>query len=360
MTDKNVSERRKTGGAEGGFFFEILEALSSAFLPRTKDIVWARFGLAGKRPKTLEAIGGEYGITREHVRQIIVSAVSSVRGKRDDERFASVTERINSTIDGRNGIVSADDLFAVLASDSKQEAGALSFFLQCMRSVKEMKETAKRKRAYANDSFHEGEWKRINKIAEEVLASAGRTLKEREFFQLAETAGVAVDQKHFFHALSVSACLKKNPFGYWGFADSQEISPRGTREKARLVLKMNGQPMHFKEIAEKIDEVGLQKRGRKTHPQTVHNELIKDKHFVLVGRGLYALSDWGYKKGTVRQVITDILREAKEPMTRDDIIEAVAKVRTVKRSTVVINLNTFFEKVDKDRYTVKGKDSVPV
>ncbi len=334
---------------------EALLGFSSGFLPRTKDIVWARFGLSGKRPKTLEAIGKEYGITRERVRQIVVSAVSSVRGKRDDERFAKIADRIRQTIDERGGIVSVDDLFSILARDSREEAGALSFFLHCLRSVRETKETEKRVRAYVTDAFHEGEWKRVHRIAEEVLSVSGRVMKEGEFFRAAEAAGVAVEQKRFFDALSVSARIRKNPFGYWGFSNSDEISPRGTREKARLVLKMNGKPMHFKAIAAAIDEAGLQKWGRTTHPQTVHNELIKDRHFVLVGRGLYALVDWGYEKGTVRQVISGILGKAKGPMTRDEIIDAVLAVRTVKRSTIVINLNSFFEKMGKGRYTVKVK-----
>jgi len=111
--------------------------------------------------------------------------------------------------------------------------------------------------------------------------------------------------------------------------------------------------MHFREIAESIDRYGLQKRGKITHPQTVHNELIKDNRFVLVGRGTYALVEWGYKKGTVREVVKDILREHKKPMTREEIVAEVFKVRNVKESTIIINLNAFFERVSKDRYDLK-------
>ena len=354
-TTVHTSPKKAASKTADVSFIHILSEFSEAFLPRTKDIVWARFGLSGKRPKTLEAIGNEYGITRERVRQIVASALSSVRQKRSDERFKSVSEKIESALNGRGGIVAVEDLFDILAGPSKQEAGALSFFLQCLRSVNEIRETADRKQVYVTDTFHEGEWKRVQRIAGEVLSESGRIMREKEFYAAAEKAGVAVDRRRFFDYLSVSSRIRANPFGYWGFADSDEISPRGTREKARLVLKMNGKPMHFREIAAKIDEVGLQKRGRKTHPQTVHNELIKDKHFVLVGRGLYALSDWGYKRGTVRQVITGILEDHGGPMNRDEIIEAVSRARTVKRSTIVINLNTFFEKVDKNRYTVKAK-----
>jgi len=352
MQQKNVTTSAGTTGIEEPFF-EAIQELSSTFMPRTKDIVWSRFGLSGKKPKTLEAIGKEYGITRERVRQIVMSAISSVRARRDEERFLSVADRVESAVNGRGGIVSVDDLYDILASGSKREAGALSFFLQCLRSVKVMKETADRRNAFVTERFSEAEWIGIHEAAKSVLSDSGHIMKERELYRAAERNGVPVGRKPFFDALSVSARIRKNPFEYWGFADSDDISPRGTREKARLVLKMNGKPMHFKAIAAAIDEAGLQKRGRKTHPQTVHNELIKDRHFVLVGRGLYALSDWGYEKGTVRQVIARILREAERPLSRDEVIDAVSRVRTVKRSTIVINLNTFFEKVGKGRYTVK-------
>lgn len=334
--------------------FDALKTFSATFLPRTKEIVWARFGLSGKRQKTLEAIGHEYGITRERVRQILGTAFSAVRQKRDEERFVGISDRIVSVIEEHGGIMTVPALYAEITGGSKKESGALSFFLQGFRSaVKELKETSRRERAYATASFSEGDWRELHSTAEKVLSEAGRVLGEREFYASAKKAGVVVGERRFFDLLSVSSRIMRNPFGYWGFADSDEISPRGTREKARLVLTMNGSPMHFKEIAERIDEAGLQKKGRTTHPQTVHNELIKDSHFVLVGRGLYALSDWGYKKGTVRQVIADVLREHGGSMSRDEIVSAVSKARKVKRSTIVINLNSFFEKVGKDGYTVK-------
>ncbi|HAV11549.1 MAG TPA: hypothetical protein DCX32_03320 [Candidatus Moranbacteria bacterium] len=109
--------------------------------------------------------------------------------------------------------------------------------------------------------------------------------------------------------------------------------------------------MHFKDIAEEIDKSGLNKK--KTHPQTVHNELIKDKKFVLVGRGIYALAEWGYEKGTVKDVLEDILKKYPAAMTREEIIKEVLKVRQVKKSTVIINLNNYFKKTKEGKYTSK-------
>ncbi len=339
--------------ADETMFYGRLKMFSEAFLPRTNDIVRARFGLSGSKPKTLEEIGKTYGITRERVRQILAGAFASVKQRREDPAFVWISERIESAVRDRSGIVSVEELFAVLAADSKTEAGSLSFFLECVKSVKEERETKNRVRAFAVTGFDFDAWEAVHTAALEIAQSVENALTEDAFYSKAKKKGITVNRGTFFGYLSVSSRIRRNPFGRWGLSDSNEISPRGTREKAYLVLKMNGSPMHFKEIAKRIDESGLQKRGRATHPQTVHNELIKDKKFVLVGRGLYALSEWGFEKGTVREVIDSVLRKGNAPMTRDEIIEEVLRVRKVKRSTIVINLNAFFGKVGKDRYTVK-------
>ena len=116
-----------------------------------------------------------------------------------------------------------------------------------------------------------------------------------------------------------------------------EISPKGTREKVYVILKETKKPLHFTEIAELIDTYKL--GARKAHPQTVHNELIKDDRFVLIGRGIYALAEWGYCEGTIKEVLKDILAKSKTPLKREDILSEVLKLRKVKKSTVLINLN---------------------
>jgi hypothetical protein len=103
--------------------------------------------------------------------------------------------------------------------------------------------------------------------------------------------------------LSMSKHICKNPLGEWGKATSPNIHTRGVKDYAYLVMRRHGSPMHFREVAAGINKTF----GKKTHIATCHNELIKDDRFVLVGRGVYALKEWGYKTGVVRDVIADIL-----------------------------------------------------
>ena len=199
-------------------------------------------------------------------------------------------------------------------------------------------------------------WGDVKNGTKEILSGMKKTVSSDELYKLfTEKYGKQIAYDHYLNLLAVAKDIKQNVFGHWGLATWSDIKPRGTREKAYLVLKTNGQPLHFREIAKLIDEHGLHHKKRSSHPQTVHNELIKDKRFVLVGRGIYALSEWGYQKGTVKEVIEDILKKAKEPLTREEILQGVLKVRQVKKSTIVINLNTFFDRVTKNTYSLKKK-----
>jgi thioredoxin reductase len=99
--------------------------------------------------------------------------------------------------------------------------------------------------------------------------------------------------------------------------------------------------MHFREVADAISKVF----NKKIHYATCHNELIKDSRFVLVGRGMYALTEWGYKAGIAREVITDILKK-EGPLAKEEIIKRVNKERYFKKNTILVNLlnSKYFKK----------------
>ena len=147
----------------------------------------------------------------------------------------------------------------------------------------------------------------------------------------------------------MSKNVAKNPFGEWGKASSPNVRTRGVKDYAFLVMRSHGSPMHFKEVADSISKTF----NKKIHYATCHNELIKDARFVLVGRGMYALSEWGYKAGTAREVIADILKR-EGPLGKEDIIAKVNKERYFKNNTILVNLvNTkYFKKTKSGLYTV--------
>lgn len=333
-------------------FSTTLQALLERLPVRSRSIVEARFGIGSDTPKTLEEIGKSYQITRERVRQVIGSALGFLSQEQSHPSIGQVVDSIERALTEHFGVMKSEDLLEKLSFQSKKERGALLAFLEALAIVKEEKATKDFERLYRLKDFSLTRLKKVITNAKALLEEAGDALEAKDLYARFKKVHSEVSEEELFSLLAVSKEIKQNVFGKWGLAGWSDIKPRGTREKAYLVLKTAAKPLHFREIADLIDSYGLQKK-KKSHPQTVHNELIKDKRFVLVGRGIYALSDWGYKRGTVKEVITDILRAAEKPLSREEVLAQVLEIRQVKKSTVIINLNTFFARIGKNAYTVK-------
>jgi hypothetical protein len=130
--------------------------------------------------------------------------------------------------------------------------------------------------------------------------------------------------------------IKKNLFEEWGLSSWGSVSPKRINDKIYLVLKQANQPLHFTEIAKRINEAKFD--DKVAYPATTHNELILDPKYVLVGRGIYALKEWGYYPGTVSDVITEMLKKSGKPLSRKQITDEVLRQRQVKSSTIYLAL----------------------
>lgn len=172
--------------------------------------------------------------------------------------------------------------------------------------------------------------------------------------EIKKTIGEDVTDAYIHAALAASKNIAKTAFGDWGLIGWAETSPRGVGDKAFAVLRRNNAPAHFRDITTMINAANFD--HKKANPQTVHNELIKDGRFVLVGRGLYGLKEWGYVAGTVADVLESILKKSTRPMKKQELVEEVLKQRMVKKNTILLSLqNTArFERTDKDLYTLRA------
>lgn len=335
-----------------------LASLLKRFPARSQAIFGLRFGLDDGEEKTLEAIGEQYGITRERVRQVVDVQLKKMRGELAQHTAHPAVLRIQAVLAEQHGIMTVAALKEKIAAKDLREGQALLALLSILPGCELRKETADEYPLVVMKNFDTKRRQQVVETALKVLKQENDVLEFSRLYALVQEAlgsELSIDATELEAYLAPSKQIEANAFGRYGLSEWESVRPRGTRERAHLILKVFKKPLHFREIARLIDEHGLYKPGKKTHPQTVHNELIKDKRFVLVGRGTYALSDWGYTKGTVRQVLTNIMKEHAEPMTREELLKAVLKVRQVKKSTVIINLNTFFTKVGKNIYSLGDK-----
>lgn len=319
---------------------------------REREIISRRFGISGQK-ETLEQIGELLSITRERVRQLEKAILVRLRIGADEEQIPELgaAEKLiirNLTELGRVARTSdlADRIYGHKATPV--ERAKLTFIGSISKSLTALDE---------NDLYYPaigiaeyGDAKTIHAKADEIVA----VIKDHGEPMTIEQLDNALNYEHPDHIKAIASISKllASLNGLWGLAKWPTVNPRNIRDKIFVVLEAHKEPMHFSEIAKAISESNF--RRKNVTVQAIHNELIKDSRFVLIGRGIYALSSWGYAKGTVADIITDILKKAGEPLTREEIVKRVLHARKVKETTVLLNLQNkqLFTKVDKDSYTL--------
>lgn len=332
-----------------------VKRLLSVLPERAKDVIIKRYGLGASTTKmTLDAIGKIYGITRERVRQIENYAIQNIR-KSDAYKSEKATfDELENLIHSLGGIVVEEDFLGSVSKDISLQ-NCVNFILVIGDSFKKRKEDEHFKhRLHVNETVARQVEESLKKLYssltnEDLLPEA--EMISKFISHLGEISEKYKNQEVMKRWLSISKAIGKNAIGEWGVSHSPNVKTKGMRDYAFLVIRKHGSPIHFREVAKQITQVFK----KKAHVATTHNELIKDPRFVLVGRGLYALKEWGYMSGVVRDVIKKII-EKNGPLTKEEIIAKVLKERYVKDNTIMVNLqNQKHFKKDKDnKYSIVG------
>ncbi len=331
---------------------QVVKNLLKSLHERPREVLIKRYGLGKESKKmTLEAIGQIYGITRERVRQIENYAITNIQKSKEYEVEQPAFAELEKLLKEMGGIIAEEDLLDTVSKDGSVQ-NHIYFLLVLGRVFKWQKEDEHFKHRWHVDEAY-------SKKVEEALRKLYRNLKDDDL--IPESEMIENFLKHLEEVndtyrkdeilkrwLSISKKVGKNQLGEWGVADSSNINAKGMRDYAFLVIRKHGSPIHFREVAKNIEKMF----SKKAHVATTHNELIKDPRFVLVGRGLYALAEWGYISGVVKDVIKNII-DKNGPLTKKEIIDKVLKERYVKENTILVNLQNpkFFKKDKEGKYS---------
>lgn len=376
---------------------EIIGNLFNALNERERNIIKKRFGLDGDEKATLEEIGATHGLTRERIRQIEASGIKNILSLSDlNTHVGGLRRIISQLLEEHGGVMEREYLlnniihFSVGSArnnDKEKQIHKNNIDFIISKILKdefdevtkhqEIKESIKLKFL---DLTHVSELvKELSTKVEDLkqvlslfeLIDLTKSLESFKKYQDKLAAPNNLDIRHMFNAehlgdrgeeinehkaiysiLEAADNIEKNKFGFWGMKHWPEVNPKTINEKIYLVLKHNKEPMHFTDIAERINNVAFD--TKKAHPATVHNELILDKKYVLVGRGIYSLKEWGYEHGTVADIVANIL-ETKGELTQDEIIEQTLGQRLVKKSTIILALanRDRFDKQADEKYSNK-------
>ena len=332
---------------------QVTKRITSHLGDRSSDVIMNRFGLtADTRRKTLEEIGKKYNITRERVRQVEETAINLIKKSEAYKKEQTIFDELKQLIHSLGSVVGELELLSHISTD-KSVQNHIHFYLTLGESFKKHREDEHFYTRWSVDDemaekVHDSLRKLYASLDDEELVLETEMIK-KFFDQMKDVAEQYKNDEIAKRWLAISKTISENPLGEWGKASSPNVHTRGVKDYAYLVMRRHGSPMHFKEVADAISKTF----SRKTHYATCHNELIKDSRFVLVGRGLYALAEWGYKTGIARDVIKDILKR-EGPLSKEEVIEKVMKERYFKKNTILVNLVNpkYFKKNKSGLYTV--------
>lgn len=326
---------------------EIFQILPS----RSQDVLRRRFQLDYPHRETLDTIGRDLSVTRERVRQIEETSLAKLR-EAQTPQAKEIRKAFRQYLNEHGGLRREEYVLEDLAS---KEADRLyvRFFLVL---EPDFFDTKADELVYPFWATEEKNIELAHKIVEQLVKEIEKrhqSLSEEEIVKIYPAEETVIRS-----CLEVARQIERGIDGGYGLADWPEVCPQRLKDKAYLVLKETKQPLHFMKVAELINEFNPRwerigcRRPRQALAQTVHNELIRDPRFVLVGRGLYALREWGYQPGTVKDLIVKVLKEAGQPLTREEIVDRVLGQRFVKETTILLNLSSRdeFRRLDDKTY----------
>mgnify|MGYP001590683766 CR=1 FL=1 len=309
---------------------KLITAALANLAPRQKEVVRMRFGLKSA-PMTLAAIGDQYDITRERVRQIEAAALKTVANQTTAPVFNSLRQSIVNYLKKFNGVRRHD----LLCRDLQVNGGKVNFLMNSAGLANYHPED---ENFYEFWYLGEADLRRAQTFVNDTAAAlkAGKKINHND-----PATG---------NYVSFSKKFSVSPYGDFGLADWREINPKVSRDWAYLVLKKEAKPLHFTELTLAINKI---RPNRRTNPQTIHNELIKDKRFVLVGRGTYGLTEFGIIPGTAKEVLAHFLKK-NGAMKARELVKLVMDKRVFKEKTLLLNLQNknYFKRLGDGRYHV--------
>lgn len=325
----------------------IQDILNSIEREREREIIARRYGLFDRK-ETLEQIGELLGITRERVRQLEKAVMARLSSAGDElPHIEEVEKTLLAVLEQQGSTARITNLSAALTPENtRTDQSRLAFLTELCPNISVINEDDTHYQAAGVLSAHSTS--QMKQEVSRIVAAIKQAGKPVDQSDLATLAGMASEE----YAVALATVSKQlaSLNNRWGLIKWPTVNPKNIRDKIYVILSENGKHMHFNEIAEAIKASDFKRKDVTT--QAIHNELIKDKRFVLIGRGIYALKEWGYKKGTVADIISSVLREANAPLHRDEIVKRVLKSRFVKETTILLNLQSKaqFKRVAKATY----------
>lgn len=337
-----------------GIFNTILDSLAE----KERTVISRRIGLTGER-ETLQEIGDTYGITRERVRQIEDVGIKKIGRIMRSSPLMAIQESGEKLLKMHGGVMTRDRLISAIIADigfqGVTNENVIDVLLQADFNLQRSKPQLGTHTYYHFPEIQKKSIEAIHKEAIKLLKKKGDIMENAPFYEMIKINLFAqfgkIETVMIDSVMDIYLDIVKGEEKFVGLEKWKILNPSTLKDKAIYVLKKKKEPMHFLDIANSITEYF----SEPVKISTIHNELIRNEEFVLIGRGIYVLKEWGYRDGTVLDVILDIFKKASAPLSTEEITARVLKVRKVKTTTIYMNLQNkkYIERVGRNLYQSK-------
>ncbi len=332
---------------------------------RNKNIIEKRFGLFSDKKYTLQDIGNELHITRERIRQIEKESIKTLKQFKPTKEFNKFISEVKKILIANNGFCEDNKFFAILSKKYKDKnLDKFTIFLTTLNgSIIHVEANNCYKAYWAINKEKTTLIKNVLQNVTDLLSKEQKPLTTQQILERLAPNNKNLNSKILENILSINNKIYKNPIGEYGLISWSNIRPYSAKDKAYFLMKYYiKKPIHFRDLAKLIQSYefptlvkesnSIATKKKNINIQTVHNELIKDNRFTLIGHGQYALQEWGYTKGAIKDVIINILQASNSPLSEYEISQVAHKQRIVKDSTIHLSLSDkkLFQKTQDNKY----------
>lgn len=338
-----------------GCFSEVLSSLTD----KEKLVIEKRIGLMWGK-ETLQSIGNSFApaITRERVRQIEDAGIKKIWRIIKWTKLIEIQDKSREILALHGGLLSRNKLINAIIKevslDSDINKWVIDIIIQSDMDVEKSKPKlwvltyfflptiSKR----SIDSVHREALKILKKKKDIMNIDVLYDMIKFNLKDLYKLGNVFLDSVLDLFEDIVKWWENQIALSKWRI-----LNPKTLKDKSLYVMKKQKKPMHFVDISNEI----FKQLWEQVKVNTVHNELIRNNEFVLIGRGIYALKEWWFKPGTVLDVVIDVMKKVWEPISTEEIVDKVLKVRDVRASTIYMNLQNrkYIERVWRNYYKLK-------
>ncbi len=339
----------------------IFQTVLNSLSDKEKNVITRRVGMNGEK-ETLQSIWNSFkpAITRERVRQIEDAGIRKIGRIIKATDLTFVQDQAKHFIGLHGGIMTKEKLISSLIKESNisvdMNHSILEVIIHSDYDISKSKPKLGVKTYFFLPSLNKKVIDPLHKESLKILSRKKDVIDRKELYSAIMDSLKGKFQ--WLNAIVIDSTLEvfediiKGEETLIGLTKWKILNPKTLKDKAIYVLKKERVPMHFIDISNKITSY----LGEKVKVNTIHNELIRNEEFVLIGRGIYALKEWGFKPGTVLDVIIEVLKKNNGPMSTENIVAKVLKVRNVKKTTIYMNLQNkkVIERVWRNYYQLKA------